>query len=108
MASILADWNNLLGMLHRMIHNPAVLKKFAPFIDPEFIYRNENEKRVKGVRALFRILLDLNTEGRIREVLGEGSKEAIYPFLAEVRKLPDGDTKEAALDIMEVVKTNKD
>src|SRR5271165_3108887 len=106
--ALLADWNNTLGMLYRMVHNPAILKKFAPYMRAEMIYHGDKDLRVQGLRTLFRVLLDLNAEGRMREILGDGSKQAIFPFMAEVRKLPDGDVKEEALKIVETMRTNKD
>jgi hypothetical protein len=108
MATLLADWNNTLGMVHRMIHNPAILKKFAPYIKPEFIYYGESDLRVRGLRTLFKVLLDLNHEGRVKDILGDGSQTAIYPFLAELRKLPDGEVKDEALKIADRIKSDKE
>lgn len=104
----LFDWDNTVAMILRLLKQPSLIKKFSEYIKPDMIFVGEDsDQKVKGLRSIYRVILDLDKEKRLVEVLGSGEQNPIYAFALEIKRLPESDSKDQALEICDRLKSDK-
>lgn len=104
----LFDWDNTVAMILRLLKQPSLIKKFSEYIRPEMIFTGEDtDPKVKGLRIIYQCIVDIDKEKRLLEVLGDGDKNPIYAFALEVKRMPDSEAKNQALEICDRIKTDK-
>ncbi|CAB5220742.1 phage_DnaB, phage replicative helicase, DnaB family [uncultured Caudovirales phage] len=90
------SWDLVLSGLLRCVYQTSFLEKNHKFIMPQYFFEGESDPKVKAVKKMFDLVLDIYRERRHKALLG-----SVVSFEQEVLKFSDGEILDECMFILQ-------
>jgi replicative DNA helicase len=101
-ASLHKSWDLVLSGLLRCIYQISFLEKNAKFIQTQYFFEGESDPKVKALKKMYDLVLDIYKERRHKVLLG-----SVVAFEQEVLKFADGEILDECMFIIERFKSDQ-